>query len=395
MAGKGRLTDGLSIAVQRGPAVFRDVLVREMRRFPLSGKAHVEVGQTVEAETPLGLHNADDRVYVLRVSVFDGKLQTVMIRKSGDNVKAGETIGFSTYAMGLGLTEYCSPVDGHIISIDTETGTVLIQEHPQELRALLPGVVKEVIEDTSVTIEAVATVVEGVYGDGFTAGGNLVCIDSSASHAAHAFSGKGDLAGKVAVVSGPLGHEHLMAALRNRMVGVIAGSGNIGDVRDFVGLISGLSKEEYEARFGGGRDLRTVIEDDGYEPLLGIVLTEGFGRLDMRKEMHDTLKRHEGEYALLSIPDGYTESRGVPRIIVPNGVKHKDEATALAKTAGFLCEGSRVRLIGYSSFGTYATVVAESVEPFVTPSGIRVPALVVRTDQGQSLLVPERNVETV
>ncbi|MDP2858015.1 MAG: hypothetical protein Q8P50_08575 [Bacillota bacterium] len=387
--------------VGRALRVAQNITIRKTRRFPLSGEALVRVGDQVTPDTVLGLESSEEKLHLMKLDVSDQRLISVVMRQQGDTVKMGETIALNTYAMGLGLTEYCSPVDGVICGIDTRTGLVQIREHPAPLKALLPGRVASVSSNESVVIETQGAYIEGAYGDGQTCGGRIAIVAKSPGSRINPAEITSALEGKIAVIGAECRHEHLMAGLRSRAAGIIAGGGDLDAIQSFFEFAANLTKEEYDARFGSSRDVRTVWEQDDYTPGLGVMLTEGFGQLPVRTVVFELLASLEGLYAFLDIPGKYSEYGEPPQLIIPRAViaapaSSGPDAPRLEQDAGLRIEaGSRVRFVGGSRLGQTGIVHSAIASRLTLVTGQSVPAVEILFDDGSTATVPRSNVEAI
>jgi len=376
-------------------------MIRKVRRFPLSGEVAVHEGDLVKPDTLLGYESAEEKLHLIKLDVSDQKLVSVVVRQQGDTVKKGETIALNTYAMGLGLTEYCTPVDGTIVSIDTMTGLVQIREHPAPLKALLPGRVVSVSSSESIVIETRGAYVEGAYGGGVPCGGMLAIVAKSPGALTNPAEMTSRLEGKIAVIGAECKHEHLMAALRVRASGVIAGGGDLEALRSFQEFVGNLTGEEYEARFGAARDFRNVWEEDEYTPGLSVILTEGFGNIAIRAGVFDLLRSREGCYAFLDIPGKYSEYGEPPQIIIPRPEGAGDsslEPGAPGLEQGAYCgieSGSRVRLVGGTRLGKTGAVRKAGAAVLTLVTGQSVPAVEILFDDGSVATVPRSNIEAI
>jgi hypothetical protein len=376
-------------------AVAEGVRIRKVRRFPLTGDIEVKKGQAVQWNTLLGHQSAEEKLHMMRVESVDQKIAGAVVRQVGDSVKRGEAVALATFALGLGLTEYCSPVDGQIMSVDTITGTIVIREYPEPLRALMPGIVAQVQANEAVVIETVGTYIEGTFGSGTPNGGRLAVLASAPGATVPAQEITLQYAGKVAVIGAECKHEHLMAALKSRLVGVIAGGGDIEAIESFNAFVAGLDKEEYETRFGGARNVNVVWQEDDYIPGLTVILTEGFGHVPMRQQVFDALKEREGKYAFLDVPGLHSEYAEPAQVIIPEGDPRKEAPWLDRNLRRELRPGSRVRLIGASRYGETGVIEDSSTIKLVT--GQEVPAFKVRLESigGASVTVPRQNVEAI
>ena len=379
----------------RGLAVAHGVRIRKIRRFPLTGEIRVREGESVQWNTLLGYESAEEKLHVVKVETYDEKVIGAIVRQVGDSVKRGEAVALSTFALGLGLTEYCSPVDGIVTSIDSITGTIVIREYPEPLRALIPGIVREVKGNEGVVIETVGTYVEGMFGAGRPNGGQLLVLTGAAGEVVPPQEITLEHAGKALVIGAECRHEHLMAALKCRVACVISGGGDLEAILAFQQFVSSLSKEEYEARFGGSRDPNVIWREDDYVPGVTVVITEGFGKVPIRADVFEALKKREGEYAFIDVPGPYSLFQEPPGIIIPEGDAEEKAPWLERNIRKELRPGSRVRLIGFRCYGQTGVVEDLSpVLPEITGVG-NLRACKVRLDSGKSVTVPRQNVEAL
>jgi len=361
----------------------------------------VHEGDRVAPDTLLGYESAEERLHFIKLDASDQRLVSVVVRQQGDSVKKGETIALNTYALGLGLTEYCAPVDGTIVSIDTMTGLVQIREHPSPLKAILPGRVVSVSSTESVVIETQGAYVEGAYGGGRPCGGPLAIVAKSPGALVNPAEITPRLEGKIAVIGAECRHEHLMAALRARASGLIAGGGDLEALRSFLEFAGNLTREEYEARFGTLREVRDVWEEDDYMPGLSVVLTEGFGQLEVRAGVFDLLRDREGSYAFLDIPGKYSEYGEPPQVIIPRperaGVSPFEQAAPRLEQSAYsrIEVGSRVRLVAGVRLGKTGTVRSANPAALTLVTGQSVPAVEILLDDGCTATVPRSNMEAI
>ncbi len=371
-----------------------NVLLEKTRRFPLTGDILVEKGDRVQPDTLLGYHSAEERLHVMKIDVHDARLQGMLIKRPGDTVKRGETIALSTFFAGLGITEYCAPVDGTVVSVDTVTGSVVIREFPEPLKALLPGVVSDIHSNEAVSISCRGAYIEGVYALGQSNGGRLAVLVNSADESISAQHISYKYAGCVIVIGCSCNHEHLMAALKSRVCGVITAAADLDGLSRFARLVTGLDKQEYETRFGASHDRRSRFEDDEWTPVLPVIVTEGFGEAPMRDTVFRLLKKHEGKYAYVHIPGPYSEYAEPPQVLVPHDAP-EDASAACREPRIEIRQGLRVRLIGSCRFGQVGVVEDIVSQDTGLRAGSCVLSVRVRLLSGECVTVPKNNVEVV
>jgi len=191
--------------------------------------------------------------------------------RPGQSVERGQWLAADL--RGGAMRFSASPVRGKVNRIDHRFGMVVIEPLLEELEVLawLPGTVSSV-SDRGCVVSGLGTVVSGAWGLGGEASGILT--------------------------------------MREPAYGRIV-------VRQFAGgeVLAGLKEKRIAGLIAGGVDFQDMI---GAEPGFTVVVIEGFGERQMRRDVMDMLESHEGKLALV---DGTTQLRvGVvrPRVILPS-----------------------------------------------------------------------------
>jgi len=362
----------------------------KVRRLPLAGHIDVHPGQRVTPQTLLGSTHPLHDVHVVRVDVDEGRLEAVMLKSVGDQVKAGEPIAYRTYWFGLGYREYCSPVDGKVDEFDAHTGTVLIREHPRPFPSLLFGRVREVVTGRAAVIETQGRWMGAAAGWGEPVAGRLLVLTQEPGGVLMPHQIGRWCAGRIVVGGGTCVYETLVSALAHGAMALVLGGLPYARLARFARFVERTSWEDLVATYGtkprppeegAGRDRRQVG--------LTLVLTEGFGALAMRPEAFECLKESDGYWAYVEgRPDPRMQHLDIiisdPAVEVPDG-QHPDEVCHLEP-------GCRVRLLEASRFGKLGTVVAIG-HRWRAPDGREYEGVRVQLDDGVEALVGVQNVE--
>jgi hypothetical protein len=144
-----------------------------------------------------------------------------------------------------------------------------------------------------------------------------------------------------------------------------------------------------------GYDLGVAIT--GTEKVgLTLIVTEGFGRINMAKKTFDLLVSRQGKKASIS---GVTQIRaGVirPEIIIPDpGLKQAISGTEEGWERGALKEGDQIRIIREPYFGQLARVksLPNELAKIETESPARI--LEAEFPDGKTAVIPRANVELI
>ncbi|MFQ5965942.1 MAG: hypothetical protein ACE5KZ_16880, partial [Candidatus Scalinduaceae bacterium] len=134
-----------------------------------------------------------------------------------------------------------------------------------------------------------------------------------------------------------------------------------------------------------------------------LIITEGFGQIDMAQKTFEILKTREGSMASIN---GATQIRaGVvrPEIIIPfNGIGLKggsevpatNEVSAHEKSGG-ISVGDQIRIIRNPHFGKIGKVKSLPSELKVIETEAKVRILEVEFSDGQTAVIPRANVEAI
>ena len=286
--------------------LFEDTVVRKERRLPTVGEVLVKPGDKVESGTVVArgvVDNPDIRelkVYAA-LGISPDMVKDYMLKTTGENVGKDEVIAIYRSFFGRSTKVARSPIDGRIESFSSVTGRAIIKGHPirMEVKAHLPGEVMEVIEGEGAVVEAKAAVLQGSFGLGGEATGELVLAVDSADMPLTSEEIKAGHQGKVVVGGSVVTVDALHAAAKNGISALIVGGVDQKDLTEFLG---------YEIGVG-------VTGGEGFG--FTLIITEGFGVNPMNEARFSLLEKQEGRLACV---DGTTQIRSRiqrPEVVVP------------------------------------------------------------------------------
>lgn len=355
------------------------MVVRRTRRLPIKGEVLVVVGQEVSPSD------------VVARALLPGPLQTVRLAEKlgveaneiksccklaeGDAVQAGQVVAETKGMFGLFKSAIPCEYTGVVESISEISGHMLVREAPVpvDVRAYLQGRIAEVIEAEGAVVEAHGAMVQGIFGIGGEREGEVRVAVTDPQQALEASMLMPSDAGKIVVGGSQIGYEAIERGASIGVAGLIAGG-----VRD-VDLVRFL-----------GYDIGVAIT--GQEAIgLSLMVTEGFGPLEMAGRTFELLKTLEGKRGSMN---GATQIRaGVirPELIVPQEV-HSGIAHA-AQAALELMVGTPIRVIREPYFGRLGAVTELPAQLQVVDSGTEVRVLKARLESGEEVMVPRANVE--
>jgi len=364
-----------------GLKVTQRALITKKRILPLKGDVLAKVGDKVKPDTVVARTLLPGNVEPINVANILGippeDIMHHMLRKEGEKVNEGEVIAKSKSFFGLFSSECKSKAEGSVESISSITGQVLIRGNPipVEIKAYLEGEVMEVFEKEGVAVSTWGSFIQGIFGIGGETHGEIKVVTKDNTEVLTDKLIDKDCAGKVVVGGSLVTADALKKAIKLGAKGVVAGGFDDKDLRGFLGYDLGVA-------ITGSEELGITL-----------VVTEGFGQINMAEKTFSLLKSKEGEMACIS---GATQIRaGVirPEVVIPfGGDVHAKEKVEAAETIG-LTAGSPVRVIREPHFGHLGKVstLPPALQKLESESSARV--LEVEFQDGTKAIIPRANVE--
>jgi len=372
----------MALAYTPGLKIQKDSMLLKERKLPLAGEVLVNVGDKVNFDTAIAKASIPGGAEVISVAGLLGcepkEVPSLMVKKIGDRVKKGEVIAETPGFFGKFKSRVLSPVDGIIHSVSEVTGQVIVKCDPIkiEINAYVPGKVIQVLPKYGAIIETRGAIVQGIFGIGGETHGEIKMIVDSPNEEVTEGNISSNCAGKILIGGSAISLNALKKALEVGAKGVVVG-GIDSDVLDsFVG---------YEISIG----------ITGHEQIgLTLMITEGFGRMNMALRTFNLLKTFEGYMAAMN---GATQIRaGVirPEVIIPRpelaDKEFKEEKISFEKG---MTPGMTVRIIRQPYFGRIGRIVAlpPHLQKIPTESFVRI--AIVELDDGTQVIVPRANLE--
>ncbi len=366
-----------------GLKVVERTVIRKPRILPLKGEVLVEKGQVVKAEEVVAKTDLPGNVHPVNVANILGivpeDIEHNMLMKQGDAVKKDEPIAMTKGFFGLFKSSCNSPADGTIENISKVTGQVLVRgvPLPVEVNAYVDGTVVEVVENEGVIVETRGAFVQGIFGIGGEVCGAVRMVCDSPKDVMDKSSIPDDCRGQVLVGGSLVTSDATRRAIELGAVGIVVGGLADQDLRDFLGYDIGVA-------ITGSEKLGVTL-----------VITEGFGKIDMAGSTFEILKANEGRRASIN---GATQIRaGVlrPEVIIPSDLTDAQQSDTAKTSSAGLQVGSEIRVIREPYFGKLGKVVGlpPELRKLETESSVRV--LEVEFDDGVRLVLPRANVEMI
>ncbi len=357
------------------------IKIRKERRLPLSGEVIVKVGEIVKPEQIVAKTSLPGNVKPLNVAGLLGclpaEIDEFMKKKPKDPVKKNEVIAETKGIFGAFKSSVRSPIDGTIESISNITGQIILREPPQpvEVDAYIQGKVVEIIENEGVIIEAEVALIQGIFGIGGEKRGIIKNIASSPTDIIDERMIKESFKDKILAGGSLVTEGAIRKAMKLGIKGIITGGIEDTTIKNILGHDIGVA-------ITGSENIPTTV-----------IVTEGFGKMQMAEKTFNLLKSLENKEASIN---GATQIRaGVirPEVIVAAHKKQSIKKSALLEEG--LKKGMMVRIIREPEFGSIGFVeeLPVNLENIETESKVRV--LVVKLKNGKKLRLPRANVEII
>ncbi|UJS19757.1 MAG: hypothetical protein L3J18_12725 [Candidatus Brocadia sp.] len=357
--------------------------VTSHRVLPLMGDVVVKKGDILKAEDVVARTHLPGKVHAMnavnRLGIQPKDLREYMLKKEGDTVQKDEIIAETKPWVKMLKTVLLSPITGTIETISTVTGQILLREPPKPIQvsAYIDGTVIEIVEKEGVVMETTATLIQGIFGVGGEAVGELVIAVNTPEDTLTADRIVPAHKDKIVVGGAFLRYDAIEKARKVGVKGVIVGGFNDEDLKKLLGYDLGVAI--------------TGSEEIG----LTLILTEGFGQIPIAQKTFDLLQSRSG--AKTSI-NGATQIRaGVvrPEIIIPYETS-KSGGTETGKPAERGMEtGDTVRVIRVPYFGKIGRIKALPFSPQTIETEATVRILEIGFSDGSTVMVPRANVEMI
>lgn len=371
---------GEAHAYTPGLKVKRAMTIDKLRRLPIPGEVLHKVGDTVNYDTKVARTEISGEPEIVKVAMVLGveaeDMARFMLKKAGDKVKEGENIAFYTALFGLIKKSVPSPKDGVIESVSEVTGQVIVRGAPipVEVDAYLPGKIVGVIPREGAVVQTHGAFIQGIFGIGGETHGEIKVVVSGNGEEITPDKIGPDCKGKILIGGSLVTLEAMKKAAEVGASAVVVGGVRHQDLTTFTGQEIGVAI--------------TGQEEVG----ITLILTEGFGKMNMSATTFKLLKSFEGYLACVN---GATQIRaGVlrPEIIIPHEEKGEEKGETFAMG---MVPGTPVRIIRQPYFGAIGVVDSLPVELQAMESESMVRVLTVKLHDGSIATVPRANVEII
>ncbi len=363
-----------------GLKVLEDTKVIKERLLPLKGKVRVKQNDIVESNTIVASTEIPGNVHMMNVSnelnIDVDQVESCMAVKINEDVKCKQIIAQSKGLFGYFKSDIKSPIDGKIINISNITGQVVISENPLPINidAYIPGEIRNVYQEEGVLIGTNGTFIQGIIGIGGEKQGRMkVLVDNPSEHI-KVSDITDDLENTIIVCGSFIDLEIYQKAKKVGVKGIVCGGIDYNSISTILGYSLGVA-------ITGTEDTTTLI------------LTEGFGEIDMALRTFNILKANNDKDVSIN---GATQIRaGVlrPEIFIKSDkVDHSKE---FSEDDLVISEGSNVRVIREPYFGKIGKIVSLPYELVEMSSETKVRVAEIEFEDKTKEIIPRANLEVI
>jgi hypothetical protein len=372
----------MAFAYTPGLRVAELTEITKQRRLPLKGEVTVSKGDRVEAGTVVAKTDLPGNVKMLNIAKIiglpPGDIPELLMVSEGDRIEEKQPLAQSKGLFGLFKTTVRSPIEGVFESFNEVTGQAVLREPPipVEVDGYVAGEVTGILADEGVEVTTTGTFVQGIFGVGGETRGELKVVADAPDRELTPDLLDESCAGKVLVGGSYVTRETLERAVELGVKAVVVGGFDDKDLKEFLGYDLGVAITGHE------------------EKGITLVLTEGFGRMEMAHATFDLFGKREG---MLASVNGATQIRaGVmrPEVVIPvSGAEEGGRGDG--REAGAMDIDSEIRVIRAPYFGRLGKVTELPPELQELDSEAKVRVLEVEFEDGEKATVPRANVELI
>ena len=363
-----------------GLKVLKNTKINKERLLPLKGKVHVDVNDLVKSEKIVASTEIPGNVHMINLSnelnIDPKQINECVLINEGDHVSKEQLIAQNKGLFGFFKSEVKSPIDGQIMNISNVTGQIVISEKPLPINvdAYIPGIVDKIFDKEGVMINSVGTFIQGIIGIGGEKKGQIKCLVSDESDKIEISSITEDLRGKIIVCGSYIDYEIYSKAKEVQVSGIVCGGVDYNTISKILGYSLGVAIT-------------------GTENTTTLILTEGFGEVNMAKRTFDLLKENKNKVASIN---GATQIRaGVlrPEIFIES--EKKETSKDFNENDLVISEGSKVRVIREPFFGKLGIITKLPYELVEMKSETKVRVAEVKFSDESVEIIPRANLEVI
>ena len=365
-----------------GLKVLKSTKILKERRLPLKGSVESKVGERVKPNDIVAKTDLPGNVQMVNVAnqlnIDASDINQCMIKTTGESIHKNDLIAETKGIFGFFKSSVLSPVDGTIETISDVTGQVVLRESPipVEVDAYIEGKVNEVISEEGVVIKTNGVFIQGIFGIGGESRGKIKTIVDRRKSEITKEMITDEEKGRIIIGGSFISIDAYKKAIDCEVAGIVVGGFNYYDLEEILGYTLGVA-------ITGSEDLYTSL-----------IVTEGYGKIQMGQQTFDLLNSHNGKLASIN---GATQIRaGVirPEIIIPLDSSDASTESNDSNQSDGMTIDSLVRVIRSPNFGKIGLVKELPPELREMESETMVRVAIVHID-GNRFEIPRSNLEVV
>ncbi len=326
------------------------------------GAVRVHEGQKVEVRDVVANGQIPARHIIIEAAEILGlrdksAVSRLLLVKSNQVIDADTAIAGKRKDRGKRVF---APVRGIVVAVSG--GRIIMQEMPElvNVEAGVAGRVIQVYPERGVAVEAVGSIVQGVWGNGRTIIATLRMEPEQDLRRLIQESLDIQYKGAVMVMINPLTPDLIPLLEEGNINGVIAPS------------------------------MPATMIEQAMQSNIAVMLTEGFGQLRMAGQVFNLLKEYDGYQVTLDadVPGRWTSRR--PEAVINRPIDERPPGLNLNAS---LKTGLRVRITRPPHLGQIARIQDLPNQPIELPNGLRVAGARVELISGEVVNIPLANLE--
>lgn len=358
-----------------GLKILEKTSIEKERILPLKGKVHSNKGDKVDANDIVASTEIPGNVQMLNIAnelnIDADQVSECMLCSVDEHIKKGQIIARSKGIFGLFKSEIKSPLDGTIGNISDVTGQVIISEkpYPIEVDAYISGKVNSVLDKEGVIVSSYGMLIQGIIGIGGEKKGYIKTINGTD------IDNLNTLNDKIIVMKSNLTYDFYEKLNDIEVQGIVCGGIDYN-------TLTKILKKPLGVAITGMEDTTTII------------VTEGFGEIEMAERTFQLLDRHNEEFASIN---GATQIRaGVMRPEIFIGANNDTESSkSFSEESLAISIDSKVRIIREPYFGKIGVVIELPLELVKIDTETTSRVAKIEFEDGKKEIIPRANLEVI
>ena len=355
-----------------GLKILKNTKILKERRLPLKGDINCKVGDKVKNSTIVASTFIPGNIHMVNIinqlNIDAQSIKDYLTVKIDDKIKKDDIIAENKGLFGFFKTQVKSPIEGKISNISSTTGQIMISEPdiPNQIDAYIDGEIVEVIDDEGVVIKSNGSLIQGIIGVGGERNGELVFLDDRSN----------DYQDKIIVIKGSIDKAQYDNYSKKGAIGIVAGGFDYQSLSDILGYRLGVA-------ITGTESIPTTL-----------MVTEGFGDVEMSDKTYSILKSHAGKKASIN---GATQIRA--GVIRPEVIITLSDQSSIHQEFNeddlIIKENSKVIIIRDPYFGKIGIVKGLPSKPVKIDSETKARVADIEFENNERKLVPRANLEII